>query len=159
MSEINKKLKDIKPKDLLFVILYGGVISILLGAALGFLDYYLISLIHIRLAILSFFISSMYIGKLVRKQYEHPHIVYSIITGVCLVLQAIIIFALPDVYQFVINTQSSIVFVFDIRLYYYYIVEFIQVLILNFSFNFLLNTLITVLVVSVGTYVGVKNTY
>lgn len=159
MYQINKKLKDIKPKDLLFVILYGVVISILLGVALGFVDYYLIKLVRIRLAGLMFFISSMYIGRLVRKQYETPHLVYSIITGVCLVLQAIIIYALPDVFHFIVNTQSPITFVFDIRLYYYYIVEFFQLLISNFSVNFLLNILITVLILSVGTYVGVKNTY
>ena len=154
MAELNRRLKDIVLKDLIFVILYGGLISILLGVVLGFIDYYLRTSINFSLAIMMFFFSAQYIGRLVRKQYTEPHVVYSVITGIFLVFQAIIIYGLPLIYQVAIANED-IFMIFDVRMYLSFFLLFLQSMFVAFSFNYV----ITILVIAVGTYVGIKNTY
>ena len=85
MNKFDTNLRDIKINDFIFVILYGGVISILLGIAIGLADYYITQLISFSFSMLLFFFSAQYIGGLVRKQYQFPHIVYTVITGIFLV--------------------------------------------------------------------------
>lgn len=154
MSSLQKNLKYIKLKDLIFVILYGGVISIALGFAIGLLDYYISQFIGFSFSMLMFFFSAQYIGGLVRKQYEIPHIVYSIITGVFLVIQAIVVYALPIVLPLAINLGDATI-IFDATLYVEFIILFIRSMITYFSFDYLL----IILIVSVGTYLGIKRTY
>ncbi len=154
MSKYNTSLKDIKLKDLIFVILYGVVISILLGIALGFIDYYIRSYINFSLAILMFFFSAQYIGRTVRKQYEIPHILYIVITGIFLVFQAIIIYGLPFIYT-IAQQYEDITIVLDLRMYLQYFLLLITSVFTNFSFNYVLMFLI----IAVGTYVGISKTY
>ena len=154
MSKYNTSLKDIKLKDLIFVILYGVVISILLGIALGFIDYYIRSYINFSLAILMFFFSAQYIGRTVRKQYEKPHILYIIITGIFLVFQAIIIYGLPFIYS-IAQQFEDIMIVLDLRMYLQYFILLITSIFTNFNFNYIL----MLLIIAVGTYVGVSKTY
>ncbi|MFA7076103.1 MAG: hypothetical protein WC152_05490 [Candidatus Izemoplasmatales bacterium] len=147
-------LKLIKPKDLFYVFLYGGVLSILFGILLGFIDYYISTYIRISFAGILFFLSSMQIGKMVRKQYDFPHIAYMIITGIFLVIQAIIIFFLPFIFTFV-KENNSPELVFDYRLYWLVLQNLFKGLFTTFNFNLWL----TVFIFGIGTYLGVKQTY
>jgi hypothetical protein len=138
----------------LFVILYGGVLSILFGVLLGFVDYYISSSISISFAGILFFLSSMQVGKMVRRQYEYPHIVYIVITGIFLVIQAMIIFFLPFIFPIVVENNAPEL-IFDFRLYLATFLTFISALFRGFNFNLWL----TVFVFAIGTYLGVKQTY
>ncbi len=154
MNRYDTSLKYIKTKDLIFVILYGGVLSILFGVLLGFVDYYISFGIGISFSGILFFISSMQIGKLVRKQYEYPHIVYIVITAIFLIIQAIIIFFLPTIFE-IVKLNNAPELVFDVRLYWVVLKTFINSLFSNFNFNLWLS----VFVFTIGVYLGVKQTY
>jgi len=153
-NRFDTSLKYLKLKDLFFVILYGGVLSILFGILLGFIDYYISTYVRISFAGILFFLSSMQIGKLVRKQYEFPHIVYIVITGIFLVIQAIIIFFLPFIFTFV-KENNAPELVFDYRLYW----VVLQNLFSNLFTGFNINIWLTVFIFGIGTYLGVKQTY
>ncbi|MDY0317132.1 MAG: hypothetical protein RBQ64_00975 [Candidatus Izemoplasmatales bacterium] len=154
MNRYDTSLKYIKTKDLIFVILYGGVLSILFGVLLGFVDYYISFGIGISFSGILFFISSMQIGKLVRKQYEYPHIVYIVITAIFLIIQAIIIFFLPTIFE-IVKLNNAPELVFDARLYWIVLKSFINSLFSSFNFNLWLS----VFVFTIGVYLGVKQTY
>jgi len=154
LNRYDTSLKYIKTKDLIFVILYGGVLSILFGVLLGFVDYYISFGIGISFSGILFFISSMQIGKLVRKQYEYPHIVYIVITAIFLIIQAIIIFFLPTIFE-IVKLNNAPELVFDVRLYWVVLKTFINSLFSNFNFNLWLS----VFVFTIGVYLGVKQTY
>ncbi|MBI9008722.1 MAG: hypothetical protein JEZ05_01715 [Tenericutes bacterium] len=154
MSKFDTSLKDIKLKDLVFVILYGVVISILLGIALGFLDNFIRSFTNFSFSILMFFFSAQYIGNTVRKQYIKPHIVYTVITGIFLVLQAVIIYGLPLVYTLA-QALGDITIVFNLGMYLQYALLLITSIFTSFDFNYIL----MLLIIAVGTYVGVSKTY
>lgn len=154
MSSLDKELKYIKLKDLLFVILYAVVISLLLGIVIGIVDYYLQSFIRFSFSMIMFFMSAMFIGTQVRKQYDYPHIVYTVITGVFLVLQAVIIYSLPQIYPIAMEA-GDIAAIFDIGMYFQLFLQMILYTITSFSFN----SLLFVLIVAVGTYQGVRRTY
>lgn len=154
MNRFDISLKYLKPKDLIFVILYGGILSILFGVLLGFIDYYLSMYVRISFAGILFFLSSIEIGKLVRNQYEYPHIVYIVITGFFLVVQAIIIFFLPAIFQ-IVKESNSPELVFNIRLYLIVLQNFFKQLFSGFNFNLWL----TILIFGIGTYLGIKQTY
>jgi hypothetical protein len=154
LNRFDKSLKYLKTKDLIFVILYGGVLSILFGVLLGFIDYYLSMYVRISFAGILFFLSSIQIGKLVRNQYEYPHIVYIVITGFFLVVQAIIIFFLPAIFQ-IVKESNSPELVFDIRLYLIVLQNFFKQLFSGFNFNLWL----TIFIFGIGTYLGIKQTY
>jgi hypothetical protein len=154
LSKFDTRLKDIKLKDLVFVILYGVVISILLGIALGFIDYYIRTYINFSLAIMMFFFSAQYIGRTVRKQYERPHIVYTVITGIFLVFQAVIIYGLPFIYS-IAQQYGDISIVFDVQMYLQYFFLLFTSIFTDFSFNYVL----LLLIIAVGTYVGTSKTY
>jgi len=154
LNKYDKELKYIKIRDLLFVILYGGLLSLLLGFAIGFISYYIQSFIMISFSGLLFFLSAIQIGKLVRKQYEMPHLVYIIITGVFLVIQAIIIFLLPDVFSLAILIENPSL-VFDLRVYWEVFMEIIKLLFTSFNINLWL----TIFIFAIGTYLGISKTY
>ena len=154
MNRFDTSLKYLKIKDFFFVILYGGVLSLLLGVLLGFIDYYISTYIRISFAGILFFLSSMQVGKMVRKQYEFPHIVYIVITGIFLVMQAMIIFFLPFIFRIVLVNNSPEL-VFDLRLYWVVMQNFFVSLFTQFNINLWL----TVFIFGIGTYLGVKKTY
>jgi hypothetical protein len=154
LNRFDTSLKYLKIKDFFFVILYGGVLSLLLGVLLGFIDYYISTYIRISFAGILFFLSSMQVGKMVRKQYEFPHIVYIVITGIFLVMQAMIIFFLPFIFRIVLENNSPEL-VFDLRLYWVVMQNFFVSLFTQFNINLWL----TVFIFGIGTYLGVKETY
>ncbi len=154
MNRFDTDLKRIKIKDLLFVILYGGVLSVLFGILLGFIDYFFFDFIGLSFAGILFLVSSMQIGRMVRKQYEFPHIVYIVLTALFLIIQAIIIFFLPYIFT-VVKANNAPELVFDFRLYWFVLESFARNLFRSFNFNLWL----TVFVFAIGTYIGVKQTY
>ncbi|MDD3129764.1 MAG: hypothetical protein PHW21_05290 [Candidatus Izemoplasmatales bacterium] len=154
MNRFDTSLKYLKLKDLLYVILYGGVLSILIGVLIGFIDYYLQTQLPVSFAGILFFLSSMQIGKMVRRQYEFPHIVYIVITGFFMVIQAFIIFFFPTLYLTVLINDMPSLF-FSGSLYLYILESFIGSLFLSFN----INAWLTLLVFVIGVYLGVKQTY
>jgi len=157
LNKFDKKLKEIHPKDLIFVILYGGVISTLLGVLMGLVDYYIESFTGLSFFMLLFFVASMYIGKTVRKQYQFPHIVYIVFTGIFLVIQGVLIFVFPYVYDNAIY-YSDYSILYDPYAYLYILQQIgISLITSAFTLNFWLY--LEVLVLGVGTYIGVKLTY
>lgn len=153
-NRFDTSLRYLKLKDLFFVILYGGILSILFGFLLGFIDYYISTYVRISFAGILFFLSSMQIGKLVRKQYDFPHIVYIVFTGFFLVIQAIIIYFLPLIFTFVLENNAPEL-VFDYRLYWIVL----QNIFSNLFTGFNINLWLTIFIFGIGTYLGVKQTY
>lgn len=155
MNRFDTKWKDINGKDLIFVILYGGVVSILFGVALGLIDYYIQNFISLSFSMIFFFISAQYIGKTVRRQYEFPHIVYTIITAFFLAIQGLIILLFPAIYSLAIY-YSDLTMMFSVNAWAYVgFYSIIQPLISTINFWLYLEIIILV----VGTYVGTRLTY
>ena len=100
---------------------------------------------------LLFFISAQYVGNMIRKQYDRPHIVYSILAGIFLVLQVVIILGV----KFALAAVGDIMVIFNVNLYFFYVYAFFKVLFTTFSFNYIFMLLIIV----VGVYVGIAKTY
>ena len=154
MNNLNRNLKDINSKDLLFVILYGVVISTLLGIVIGFIDYYLTSSIGFSLFFILFFFSAQFIGNTIRKQYENPHIVYVIITGVFLVVQAVLALSIPYMLT-VISGITNIDVLLDPTVFFNLLYTILRLVLFTFTFD----SILLVVVIGVGTYVGVRRTY
>ena len=91
---------------------------------------------------------------MVRNQYEYPHIVYILFTGFSLVVQAFIIFFLPFVFSVVLEFESPL-YVFDYTLYWVVLRGFLLSLVSGFNFN----SWLTLLIYTIGVYLGVKQTY
>ena len=154
MNNYDTKLKDIHLKDLIFVILYGGIISILLGVALGLVDFYIRKYTSLSFSMIFFFIAAQYIGRTVRKQYEIPHIVYIVITAMFLALQGLIILLIPSIYNLAIN-YSDLSILYNLRIYGIGLIQIFKSLFTGFNLWLYLEILILI----VGTYVGTKETY
>ncbi|PKL00489.1 MAG: hypothetical protein CVV56_05805 [Tenericutes bacterium HGW-Tenericutes-1] len=153
---ISKDLKEIQLKDLAFVILYTMLLSIGGAMLLGLIDFLFIKYLSTQLGSLLFWLLAFLTGSLIRKQYVNPHIVYTVITGIGLLLAAVIIEALPIMLIYAQATEFASI-IFDVRIYFEWMLYYYNPLnlILNFNFNYL----ITILMIAVGTYLGVKRTY
>jgi hypothetical protein len=152
---INKSFKSIDFKDLLYVILYTLVLSIPLGFVLAFIDYYLQISISFTFSDLLYLIIAMYIGRTIRNIVKEPHIIYTIIAAVGMVISWLIIILLPDVYAFGLSLGNPYI-IFDIRYYLYN-----GIIILNpvhWITDFSLSYLISLLVLVVGLYLGISRT-
>jgi len=153
---IDRRLNNIVPKDLLFVLLYTALMTIGLSILLGLIDYFIIKFLGTQIGSLLFWVLAIMTGTMVRKQYDNPHLVYSIIAGVGMLLAAVIIEVVPFI-LFAVGSRefAALIFDFDIYLtnflYLYNPINWIT----NFSFSYL----ITLLMIFVGTYLGVKRTY
>ena len=154
MNNLNRNLKDVNSKDLLFVILYGVVISILLGITIGFIDYFVSSSIGFSLFFILFFISAQFIGNTVKKQYENPHIVYTVITGIFLVVQAILALSIPYMLNFVQGINNL-----DLLLVPSFFFELLFTILRVVVFKLSFDSVLLVVVIGVGTYVGVRRTH
>jgi len=152
---MNKNLKTIKIKDLLFVILYSSVLPILLGALLGFIDYYLQTMLSFTFAYMLYWFIAIYIGKTVRKQYDNPHIVYTIIAGIGMLCAWTVLITLPYVYAQALYLGEPTL-VFSPSIYLYAFLDFFNPLIWIQYFS--LDLMIQLLILGVGTYLGIKRT-
>ncbi len=153
---IDRRLKNIVVKDLVFVLLYTMLMTLGLSLLLGLIDFFIIKFLGTQIGGLLFWVLAFWTGSMVRKQYENPHLVYSIIAGIGLLLAAVIIEVVPFILYAVGSREfAALIFDFDIYLtqfmYLYNPINWIR----NFSFNYL----ITLLMIFVGTYLGVKRTY
>lgn len=153
MNKLDKELKYIKINDLIFVILYGGVISSLLGILIGFTDYTIQKAIGFTLYMILFFISSSFIGKMVRKQYENPHIIYTVFTGVFLVFQGLLGFAIPTMLKYT-SIIGGVDALLNVRYFFNLFFEVLKYLMFS-SFN----SILILVMLFVGTYLGIKKTY
>lgn len=152
---LNRKAKSIDSKDLLFAILYTLILSVAFGIVLGYLDFYLTRSINFTFVGLLYWIIAIYIGKTVRKAVSEPHLVYTIIAGIGMVLSWSIINTVPFLLANGITLADYQTF-FSVRIYF-------QVLIATMNpvtgiSSGILDYLITLLIFSVGTYLGVKKT-
>ncbi len=150
---ISKKLSDIRPKDLLFVILYAIVLPILFGVLLGLVDYYMRTLWSFTFASLLFWLIAINTGKMVRRQYKNPHIIYSIIACIGMLFAAVIIYTLPFYYAM---NGVALGNLFDLRVYWSVFISVMNPL--NWIANFSLDFAIWLIIIVVGTYLGVKKT-
>lgn len=150
---ISKRLSEVRFKDFLFVLLYGIFLPILFGILLGLIDYFLIGMISFSIANILFFIVAINTGNLVRKQYENPHLLYSIVAGIGMVFSAIIIHTLPVFYSLNGVAASNL---FDLRIYFGVFLLVINPL--NWIQNFSLDLLIWLAFLALGTYFGIRRT-
>lgn len=153
---INRDLKAIKLKDLFFVLLYSVLLTIALAMLFGLIDSLFVKYLSTRLSGLLFWLLAYIMGTMIRKQYLEPHIVYSGITLISLLFSAVIIEALPVVLIYAQAAEYASI-IFDVRIYWNWLIFYYNPLNLIRYFDF--NYLITLLMIGVGTYLGVKRTY
>ncbi len=153
---ISKDLKAIKLKDLFFVLLYSVLLTTALAMLFGLIDSLFVKFLSTRLSGLLFWLLAYIMGTMIRKQYLQPHIVYSGITLISLLFSAVIIEALPIVLIYAQAAEYASI-IFDIRIYWNWLIYYYNPLNLILYFDF--NYLITLLMIGVGTYLGVKRTY
>jgi len=153
---IDKRLRNIHPKDLFFVLLYGLVLPYVFGIVAGFVDYYLSGMMPISIGAMLFWVIALYVGDAVRKQYEEPHLLYAIITGIGLVLSAVVIYTVPYVLTLAIMTETSRLLVFHPAFYLTYAAVLFNPVTWITAFSFSL--LLWLVSIGIGTYLGVRKT-
>ncbi|MDD3127052.1 MAG: hypothetical protein WC479_09090 [Candidatus Izemoplasmatales bacterium] len=152
---IAKNIKAIHPKDLVFVILYGVLLPSLMGLLLGLIEYYVVAFIGFSFSFLFFWILAVVTGTLVRKQYETPHLLYTILTGIGIVFAAGVLFTVPILWGYLYDGMGISVF-FQVEIYIMFLVSILNPV--NWVTNFSFDLVISLLMLAVGTYIGVKRT-
>jgi hypothetical protein len=147
------ELKYIKLKDLFFVFLYGVLISILIGLIGGFINYFMFENVGFSFTFLLTFFAATTTGSLVGKQYEYPHIVYIVITGIFLVIQGILIEIVPMVIY--INGFLNLGDLANPATLF----PLMSIATYNMIIDFSLSGILTKIVIFVSTYLGLKRTY
>lgn len=137
------------------MILYTLVLSVLFGIILAFIDYYLQTSIDFTFANLLYLVIAIYIGNTIRKVVEKPHPAYSIVAGIGMVLAWVIIISMPTLYGIGLMIDNPLV-IFNVN---YYLQSALSLLnpwtwFHHFSFNLV----ITLLILVVGTYLGIQRT-
>ena len=150
---IAKNIKAIHPKDLVFVILYGVLLPSLMGLLLGLIEYYVVAFIGFSFSFLFFWILAVVTGTLVRKQYETPHLLYTILTGIGIVFAAGVLFTVPILWGYLYDGMGISVF-FQVEIYIMFLVSILNPV--NWVTNFSFDLVISLLMLAVGTYIGVK---
>ncbi len=153
---IDKRLKNIHPKDLFFVLLYGLVLPYVFGIVAGFADYYLSRGLPISIGSMLYWVIALYVGNAVRKQYEEPHLLYAVLTGVGLVLSAVVVYTVPYVLTLAIVTGPSRLLVFHPAYYLMYAAVLFNPVTWVTDFSFWL--LLWLVSIGIGTYLGVRKT-
>lgn len=141
----------------MFVILYGIILSILFGIMIGLIDSLITRQISFSLSFIFFFISSRYLGRQIRKQYEVSNIYYTIIAGMGLFMQAVIVLTISAFARQVNIINYPEIFLNE-RIYIQSFINLIQTTFVNGFFG-VINNLITFLLYGVGIYIGVRETY
>lgn len=150
---IERSLKAIRIKDLVFVILYGVLLPTLLGILVGLIDYFLRANLKFTLGNLLFWAIAIFTGKWVRRQYDTPHLLYVILAAIGIFFSAIIIHTIPVFYAL---NGVGIQEIFDLRIYFSVMVMVMNPL--SWIQNFSLDLALWLLILFVGTYLGVKRT-
>ncbi len=153
---IDRRLKNIRLKDLMFVVLYGLVLPFFFGIVGGLADYYVSGSIGITIGYVGYWVIALYVGGVVRNQYETPHLVYVLITLVGMLLAAVVIYAVPTV--LVLSAiDGNPAMVFNPVNYLIWGVYLLNPL--NWIFHFDIWLGIWVISVGVGTYLGLRKTF
>jgi hypothetical protein len=149
---IDRKLRNLRPKDLFFVLLYGLLLPFVFAIVAGFVDYYISSALPISMGGVLFWIIAIYSGGIVRKQYDEPHLVYAILFGFGLILAAVVLYTVPYVFADVVTAGGSPLAVFNPVNYLPYVLILLNPLywILGFS----IDLLIWLVLIGVGMYQG-----
>ena len=157
MNRLSRSLKSIKAKDLLFVILYAIFVSILMGLTIGLVDSLLTTQIPFSLSFIFFFLSSRWLGRTIRQQYDYPNLYYVVIAFIGLFIQAVIVIVL----QLFASVNNIIEYPEIFLNEMVYVDTFISMLRNTVSGGFVnsLNYLITYLLYGVGIYIGLRETY
>ncbi len=152
---MKRSFSSIRLKDLAFVILYTLLLSIVLAILLGLIDHLFIRYFSFQIGNLLFWILAIVTGSMVRKQYDQPHWLYAVIAGLGMLYGAVIIEVLPVILVFA-QLQDLGHVIFDVSIYWEAILYLYNPInwIIHFDFNYL----ITILMIGVGTYLGVKRT-
>ncbi|MDD3841848.1 MAG: hypothetical protein WC088_00465 [Candidatus Izemoplasmatales bacterium] len=137
------------------MILYGVLLPALFGLLLGLIEYYVIAFLGFSFSFLFFWILAVVTGALVRKQYEKPHLLYSILTGIGIVFAAGVLFAVPILWGYLYDGMGISVF-FEVEIYFMFIFTMLNPI--NWVTNFSFDLVISLLMLIVGTYLGVKRT-
>ncbi|MDP3130540.1 MAG: hypothetical protein Q8N15_04290, partial [Bacillota bacterium] len=110
----------------------------------------------ISIGAILFWIIALYVGDAVRKQYEEPHLLYTIITGIGLVLTAVVIYTVPYVLTIAIASEQSRLLVFHPAFYLLYATILFNPV--NWVTAFSFSLLFWLLSIGIGTYLGVRKT-
>lgn len=152
---INKSLREILLKDLVFVILYSLVLPLLLGVLLGLFDYYLQAYLNFSYSSMLYWLIAIMTGSFVRKQYDQPHILYSVIAGIGMIFAWTVIYTLPSLYAFSVAFGTPEI-LYDVTYYFQSMILFWNPL--NWFSGDVLRQILLLLIVTVGTYLGIKRT-
>lgn len=137
------------------MILYTLVLSVLFGIILAFIDYYLQTSIDFTFANLLYLVIAIYIGNTIRKVVEKPHPAYSIVAGIGMVLAWVIIISMPTLYGIGLMIDNPLV-IFNVN---YYLQSALSLLNpWTWFHHFSINLVITLLILVVGTYLGIQRT-
>jgi len=149
------RLSEINGKDLVYVALYGVALPIILGILLGLVSYYLQRLVGLNISYLLYWLLALVTGSLVRRQYEQPHWVYSLLAGLGMVFSMAILLAVPVLWGF-FAAGSGILVLLDFGFYLQTLVAILNPL--NWLVGFSIDRILTLLTLVVGTYLGIKRT-
>jgi|GEM_PF-817310 len=151
---IDRRLRNVRGRDLAFVLLDGLALPFAFGIVAGFADYYLATLSSFSLGAMFYWLIALYTGGVLRRQYEEPHLVYAVVATAGLLLSAVVIYTVPYVYAEAVLSGGSPLAVFNPASYIRYAAILFNPLnwILHFSFGQ------TLWIVSIGvaTYLGVR---
>ncbi|MFH0993207.1 MAG: hypothetical protein V1761_02535 [bacterium] len=153
---IDRRLKNVHPKDLAFVVLYGLFLPFIFGIVGGLADYYVSESIGFGIGHLIYWVVALYVGGVVRKQYEDPHLVYVLITFVGMLLSAVVIYAVPTVLILSAITENPAM-VFNPLNYLIWGSYLLNPL--NWILYFDLSLAFWLLSIGVGTYLGLRKTF
>jgi uncharacterized membrane protein len=151
---IDRRLRNVRPKDLSFVLLYGLLLPFVFGIVAGLVALYVESAVGIGVGTLFFWFIAVYCGNVVRKQYEHPHLLYAIVTGCGLLLAAVVIYTVPIVVAVSLASGGSLLVVFHPMNYLYYSLYLFNPW--NWVAHGSLILTIWIVSIAIGTYLGVR---
>jgi len=152
---IDRNLKNLNPKDFVFVILYGVIISSLFAFFLGFLNYLISQRVSVYVGNMLFWVFAIFIGKLIRKQSKEPHLLYVVIAGLGMIYGATIITSLPALI-FYTTEFGNINAIFSVTLYLELTLNLLNPI--NWITNFSIPLLLQLTMIGFGMYIGLKQT-
>ncbi len=152
---LNKNLKDIKVSTIIYVFLYSLGLSILGGVIFGYIDYFLQTSIRFTFSGILYWLVAIYIGKTVKKVAYEPHLVYTLIAGFFMVFSFSLIDTIPILlYSGYTMSDTAIFFNFSIYLESMWLLINPITGITMGVFQYI----ITILILIVGTYLGIEQT-
>jgi hypothetical protein len=142
-------------KDLLFVALYGLAFPMILGVLLGLISYFLQGIMGLDISYLLYWLLAIVTGSLVRRQYEQPHWLYSLLAGVGMVFSMAILLSVPILWGY-FSEGAGFLVLLDLRFYFQTMLAILNPF--NWFMAFSFNLVLTLLTLGVGTYLGIKRT-